>query len=151
MAATTSAHDLTSSKTWSPALYDNHANFVHSKNHTTAVVTLLDPQPSDRILDLGCGDAALTRRLVTEHGASYVVGLDASEAMIKAAKERCAEQVDDGRMVFEVVDGVELEKSRWSGQAFDKVFSNAGELLIMSIWRTFIIQQSHLSTTLDAS
>lgn len=75
------------------------------------VVELLAPLPGERILDLGCGDGALTTRLA-EAGAT-VVGVDASEAMVAAARTRGL----DAR----VMDGRRLSFSA----EFDAVFSNA--------------------------
>ncbi|MFM7548535.1 MAG: class I SAM-dependent methyltransferase [Cyanobacteriota bacterium] len=48
------------------------------------LVELLAPQPGERILDLGCGDGALTLRLL-EQGCS-VVAVDASAEMVEAAR-----------------------------------------------------------------
>lgn len=45
---------------------------------------LLDPQPGEHILDVGCGEGALTKKIV-ERGA-IVVGVDASESMVEAAR-----------------------------------------------------------------
>lgn len=71
----------------------------------------LDPQPGERILDLGCGDGALTERLVAV-GAD-VIGTDFSADMVAAAVARGL----DAR----VLDGHALN---FDG-AFDSVFSNA--------------------------
>lgn len=76
-----------------------------------AVVELLAPRPGERILDLGCGDGALTEAL-TAAGAE-VIGVDASPEMVAAAKERGI----DAR----VMDGQALTFDA----EFDAVFSNA--------------------------
>ena len=47
---------------------------------------LLDPQPGELILDVGCGDGALTAK-IAEAGAD-VIGVDASGEMIDAARAR---------------------------------------------------------------
>lgn len=52
-----------------------------------------------RILDLGCGEGYMTRHFL-ERSASEVIGIDVSEAMIRAAKK----SVDDGRAKFFVGD-----------------------------------------------
>lgn len=41
-------------------------------------------QPTDRVLDIGCGDGKFTARF--SHAVSYVLGVDSSPAMIEAAK-----------------------------------------------------------------
>ncbi|KAI9095094.1 S-adenosyl-L-methionine-dependent methyltransferase [Phlyctochytrium arcticum] len=118
--------DLTKAKTWSPAAYTTHGHFVHSSEHTAPILALLAPEPTDRILDLGCGDGHLTRRLITHLRTSSVVGIDASEAMIEAAEKVCRAEMTAGRIALHVGDGMSLEKSQWAGRGeFDKVFSSA--------------------------
>src|SRR6185436_232450 len=96
-------------QTWDPADYARHARFVSDLG--SPVVELLAPQPGERILDLGCGDGVLTRKLV-ELGC-HVVGVDSSAAQIEAAKALGL----DAR----VMSGEALE---FDGE-FDAVFSNA--------------------------
>jgi len=50
------------------------------------VLALLAPQPGERILDLGCGDGALTERLV--QAGAIVVGVDGAPDMVRAAQAR---------------------------------------------------------------
>jgi SAM-dependent methyltransferase len=94
---------------WDAGLYATHAAFVPALG--APVLGLLAPQPSERILDLGCGDGVLTQKLV-EAGAT-VVGIDADPAMIAAALEKGidARLGDARRMAF--------------AREFDAVFSNA--------------------------
>ncbi|MCJ1442459.1 MAG: hypothetical protein MMC23_002954 [Stictis urceolatum] len=47
---------------------------------TSRIVSWLDPQPSDTILDIGCGDGLLTSALSTK--CTSITGLDASENLI---------------------------------------------------------------------
>jgi SAM-dependent methyltransferase len=94
---------------WDPAAYAAHASFVPALG--AAVLELLAPKAGERILDLGCGDGALTVKLV-EAGAE-VVGADADRAMVAAAVERGI----DARLV----DGRALEFDA----EFDAVFTNA--------------------------
>ena len=76
-----------------------------------AALDLLDPQPGEAILDIGCGDGALTQ-WIAERGAT-VVGIDNSESMVIAAKARGL----DARLM----DAAQLRFS----EAFDAAFSNA--------------------------
>jgi SAM-dependent methyltransferase len=96
---------------WSPADYAQNAAFVPRLGD--AVLQLLDPQPAELILDVGCGDGALTER-IAQAGAN-VIGLDASSEMIEAARAR-------GIDAF-VADAEAMDLERF-GQ-FDAVFSNA--------------------------
>ena len=94
---------------WDPDAYDVNARFVSDLG--AGVVELLDPLPGERILDLGCGDGALTQRLL-EAGAE-VVGIDGSAEMIAAARAAGIDaHVVDGHVL-----GFDAE--------FDAVFSNA--------------------------
>jgi len=94
---------------WDPRTYAQHARFVSDLG--AGVVDLLAPRPGERILDLGCGDGALTERLVAA-GAS-VVAVDASEEQVAGARSRGL----DAR----VARGEALP---FAGE-FDAVFSNA--------------------------
>jgi trans-aconitate methyltransferase len=94
---------------WNAERYAKNARFVADMGQ--AVFDLLNPQPGERILDLGCGDGALTEKLVS--AGAKVVGVDASSDMVNAARQRGI----DAR----VIDGCNLDfKSE-----FDAVFSNA--------------------------
>src|SRR5450432_3802987 len=73
-----------STQTWNAQVYSTNAYFVPALGQP--VLDLLNPQPGERILDLGCGDGVLTERLVS-FGAE-VVGVDASAEMIEAAQAR---------------------------------------------------------------
>ena len=76
-----------------------------------AALDLLDPQPGERILDVGCGEGTLTKKIV-ERGAT-VLGIDNSPEMIAAARAGG-------------IDAVQLDvvKMTFSSE-FDAAFSNA--------------------------
>lgn len=110
---------------WNPAQYGKNARFVSDLG--MPIVELLSPQPGERILDLGCGDGALTIKLV-ELGCT-VVGVDSSAEMVNAAKSLGL----DAR----VVDGQSLQFTN----EFNAVFSNAAlhwmknpEGVISGVW-----------------
>jgi SAM-dependent methyltransferase len=98
-----------SSQQWSAEGYAANAHFVPALGQP--VLDLLRPQPGERILDLGCGDGALTEKLVAL--GAQVVGVDNSEEMIAAARRRGldARVADATGLIFE--------------NEFDAVFSNA--------------------------
>ncbi len=94
---------------WNAAEYAQKGRFV--ADLAGGVVDLLNPQPGERILDLGCGDGALTRK-IADTGAT-VIGADSSPEMIRAAQALGL----DARLISGEVLPFESE--------FDAVFSNA--------------------------
>jgi trans-aconitate methyltransferase len=96
-------------QSWDPERYARNARFVADLG--MPVVELLAPRPGERILDLGCGDGALTAKLV-ELGCR-VVAVDSSAEQIQAARKR--------DLAASVMDGERLSFS----DEFDAVFSNA--------------------------
>ena len=100
---------VVSTSKWDAADYARVGAFVAELGQ--AALDLLDPQPGEHILDVGCGDGALTEKIV-ERGAT-VVGIDNSLSMVTAAKARGL----DARLM----DAADLRFS----EAFDAAFSNA--------------------------
>jgi SAM-dependent methyltransferase len=96
-------------QTWNPEQYARNARFVSDLG--APVLELLDPQPSERILDLGCGDGVLTAKL--QSIGCDVLGVDASAAQVAATKKLGvpAQTIDGENLPFE--------------NEFDAVFSNA--------------------------
>ncbi len=72
----------TTNQSWDPDAYARNARFVSDLG--APVLELLAPQAGERILDLGCGDGALTIKLA-EMGCD-VVGVDSSAPQIEAAR-----------------------------------------------------------------
>ena len=68
-------------QSWNTALYDQNHAFVFQL--AGGVLELLNPQPGERILDLGSGTGHLAQQLA-DAGAS-VIGLDSSPDMVAAA------------------------------------------------------------------
>lgn len=96
-------------QTWNAGDYAANARFVSDLGKP--VLQLLDPKPGERILDLGCGDGALTQRLVDAGCA--VVGVDLSPDFIAAAAARGLD--------VRLIDARALPFTH----EFDAVFSNA--------------------------
>ncbi|MCJ1373100.1 hypothetical protein MMC20_004327 [Loxospora ochrophaea] len=103
---------------WSSKAYTASASFVPKL--TSVIVSWLDPQSSDTILDLGCGDGVLTAQIKAK--CSEVVGYDASPNLIATAQSSYA----TSGLIFDIQDCRYLENSNsLAKNAYDKVFSNA--------------------------
>ena len=94
---------------WDAADYATNGRFV--ADHGSTIMAMLDPRPGELILDIGCGDGALTA-LIAASGAA-VHGIDPSSELVAAARERgVAAQV------------MAAEDFQGEGR-YDAVFSNA--------------------------
>lgn len=96
---------------WNPDLYQQKHSFVWQLSQ--GLVDLLDPQPGERILDLGCGTGQLTEA-IAERGAT-VIGIDADPAMIAEAQQQFP------HLTFEVGDARQFTLPT----PVDAIFSNA--------------------------
>lgn len=97
------------SQTWNAAQYARNGRFV--ADLAGGALGLLDAKPGERILDLGCGDGALTLKIAA--AGATVTGVDSSASMVAAAQNRGV----DARLLSGETLGFAHE--------FDAVFSNA--------------------------
>src|SRR5260370_31446714 len=100
---------MSTAQTWDPASYARNARFVSDLG--SPVVDLLAPKPGERILDLGCGDGVLTKKLADLGG--EVVEVDSSVPQIEAARKL--------GLNASAISGEDLPYK----EEFDAVFSNA--------------------------
>ena len=103
------SHSPERTQTWNATEYAANGRFV--ADLAGEVFRMLAPQASERILDLGCGDGALTARIAAT-GAD-VTGCDADESMLAGTAARGLRTVQSDMRSLPFVD------------AFDAVFSNA--------------------------
>ena len=96
---------------WDASLYDRRFSCIPS--YGKDLLPLLDPQPGQHILDLGCGTGRLTAQ-IAESGAD-VLGVGRSPAMVAEARALYPD------LRFEVMDATNLALDG----TFDSVFSNA--------------------------
>ncbi|GAC1562090.1 MAG: class I SAM-dependent methyltransferase [Herpetosiphon sp.] len=96
---------------WDPRLYTARHAWVY--DHGQSLVSVLDPQPGETILDLGCGTGQLTN-MIAGTGA-HVVAVDSSPTMVAAARAAYAE------LDIRLADAANLHLP----EQFDAVFSNA--------------------------
>jgi trans-aconitate methyltransferase len=98
-----------STSKWDAADYARVGVFVAELGG--AALDLLDPQPGERILDVGCGEGSLTKKIVER--AATVLGIDNSPEMIAAARANGIDTL--------LVDAADMQFFA----EFDAVFSNA--------------------------
>lgn len=96
---------------WNASLYDQKHSFV--SEYGKSLIPLLEPQPGESILDLGCGTGHLTKA-IAETGA-HVVGIDSSPSMIETARTTYPD------LEFLVADARNFSFPT----TFDAIFSNA--------------------------
>ena len=96
---------------WNSALYEKSHAFVFG--YGQGLVELLAPQPSEAILDLGCGTGQLTNQ-IAQSGA-HVTGLDHSETMLETARQNYPD------LTFMHGNATSFAL----GEPYDAVFSNA--------------------------
>lgn len=105
---------MTKHQTWNAEGYDRNARFVSDLG--SEILRWLAAKPGEHILDLGCGDGALTKK-IQDIGAN-VIGIDQSPDLLEAAIARGidARPIDAREM--------DVRELRPDGK-FDAVFSNA--------------------------
>ncbi len=96
-------------KIWKPETYARNARYVSDLG--MPVLELLNPQPGERILDLGCGDGELTR-VLRDRGCD-TVGIDPSAEFVAAARKLGLDVREQDARELDFED------------EFDAVFSNA--------------------------
>ncbi len=80
------------------------------------LISELNLKGNEDILDLGCGNGLLTEKLAKLVPNGNVIGVDASEGMIKVAKEK-----EENNLKFLLMDINQIDLNR----QFDFIFSNA--------------------------
>lgn len=83
-------------------------------------VELMDVQPDDKVMELGCGPGLAVAALAKRADRGLVVGVDHSDVMIRHARRRNATAVESGRvdLVCASVERLDVE-----GGPFDAVLS----------------------------
>ncbi|MDQ6693887.1 MAG: class I SAM-dependent methyltransferase [Chloroflexota bacterium] len=83
-------------------------------------ITLLHPQPTDHILEVGFGPGVAVEELLKRVTSGLVAGVDFSETMLHDASERVAEAVRSRRADLRYGDAAELP---FADASFSKAFS----------------------------
>lgn len=111
---------------WIADRYAAHGRFV--ADLAEPLLAMLRPAPGERVLDLGCGDGALTEKIAA--GGAWVVGSDLSRDQVRATHGRGLPAV--------VADG----RALCFGACFDAILTNAAlhwirppDAVIDGMWR----------------
>jgi len=89
---------------------------THQKEWGNKIIAGLNLNGDEKVLDLGCGDGALTKTISGLVSQGSVIGIDASDGMIGAAKNLESENLSFHRQDINEMDYFE---------EFDLIFSNA--------------------------
>jgi SAM-dependent methyltransferase len=92
-------------------------------------VDALGVEPSDRVLEVGCGHGAAATLVCERLDAGRLTAIDRSAKMIAMASRRNKEHVAAGKAVFE---NVPLERAEFGEERFDKVFG----VHVADLWRS---------------
>ena len=82
-------------------------------------VEVLDPSPTDRVLEIGCGPGVAASLVVPRLVEGGMTAIDRSPTAIARARFRNAEHVASGRLTLEQITLAELRTDR----RFDKAFA----------------------------
>jgi trans-aconitate 2-methyltransferase len=132
---------------WNPDQYERFR--FERQQPFDDLLSLCEPVPDGRIVDLGCGTGDLTLQLHGRLQAAETVGVDSSESMLSRAKANHAR-----------VKGVSFESgdiSTWLGQGLDLVFANASlqwiddHLSLLARMRTALGEDGQLAFQVPAN
>ncbi|WP_336001384.1 methyltransferase domain-containing protein [Halorientalis halophila] len=98
-------------------VYDRINPFIWNEQMRTAAIDLLDIEPDDRVLDVGCGTGFATEGLLSRVDTVY--GLDQSPHQLEKAYEKFGKR--DGPVQFHLGDA---ERLPFRDDAFDVVWSS---------------------------
>lgn len=76
----------------------------HQKEWGRKLIEEIRPKENDIVLDLGCGDGLLTKRIKDIVKSGYVLGVDASTGMISKAKEFQTENLEFKQLDINDID-----------------------------------------------
>ena len=81
-------------------------------------IDLMDVRPTDRVLDVGCGNGKVVGLIAGISTEGFVAGIDYSEAMVQSARKLNADEIRSGRV--EIVHS-NVSAMLYEDESFDKV------------------------------
>ncbi len=67
-------------------------------------VDLIDVQPGDQVLEIGCGDGAAAELICSRLETGRLFAIDRSESGVDRTKRRCKKYLDTGRLTVRQID-----------------------------------------------
>lgn len=83
-------------------------------------VDVMDVQPSDHVLEIGCGPGAAAELICQKLETGKLFAIDRSESGVDRTKRRCAQYVESGRLTVRQID---LATLRVPVKRLNKVFA----------------------------
>lgn len=90
-------------------------------------ISLLDLQPDDRVVDVGCGPGVGVATAARQVGDGLVVGVDASATMVRQASRRNRSSIRHGRVQIHLAHAARLPLP-------DRHFTKAASLNSLQFW-----------------
>ena len=84
------------------------------------VISLLDIQPTDRILEIGFGTGKTIKKIVTIFANGRIEGVDISKTMLTVAKKNLKKEIVSGKVHLQWGSA---EKLSFKQNAFDKIYA----------------------------
>lgn len=83
-------------------------------------VDVLDPQPGDQVLEIGCGQGEAAELICSRLVTGKLLAIDRAESGVDRTKRRCADYLASGRLAVRHID---LATLRIPVKRLDKVFA----------------------------
>ena len=94
---------------------------IRGERRAELIVSKMAPDPSQRMLEIGCGRGEIARYIASRTGVQ-VLGVDRSERFVNEANAQAQAQAQDGNAHFEVLDFTKPDEIL--GRRFDYVVGN---------------------------
>ena len=81
-------------------------------------VDLMNVQPGDRILDIGCGNGLAVQKMAEQANNGFVAGIDYSQVSVDLSQKRNAAAIEAGKVAISLGD---VKTLPYEDQNFDKI------------------------------